>query len=149
MDRERRDADVLEPPREVDDGHVGLGAVADARLHRDGPGHALDHHLRHRDHRLGIAKPARARAATGDLRDPAAAVDVEEEGLRFRCEFGGFGQPIGIGAVNLNRGRRVVGRQRDLAFGALTPAQEPLDVDELGDAEIGAARATDAAEDGV
>ena len=112
VDRERGDARVLEATREIDDRHVRLGAEADARLHGDRERHARDDHLRHRDHRLGIAEPAGARAATGDLRHPAAAVDVEERAARAAsANARGLGEALGIGAVDLDR-RRACRRRR-------------------------------------
>src|SRR6185312_2203512 len=54
-----------------------------------------------------------------------------------------------IGAVNLDGDRCVVRVKGDLAAGARVAAQQAIDVDELGKAEIGALLAADGAEDGV
>lgn len=63
VNRQGRDASVLETAREVDDGHVRLRPPADTRLDGDRNGHALHHEPRHGDHRVGVTKPARAGAA--------------------------------------------------------------------------------------
>ncbi len=57
------------------------------------------------------------------------------------CRLGNarcLGQPLGVGAVDLNRRGRVALDQPDLAFGVPAAAQKPFDVHELGDAQPGA-----------
>jgi hypothetical protein len=146
MDGERGHAGILQPARQIDDGHLGLGPPADAGLHRERDGHRLHQELRHLHHRRGIAEPPCASAATGDLGHPAAAVHVDEGGARLLRDHRRLGQTLGVGAVDLDRRRLVPVLQRDLAAGALAPAEEPLDVHEFRDAEIGPVPAAQPAE---
>ena len=104
---------------------------------------------RHRHHRRGIAQPAGAGAAPGDLGDPAAAVDVDEERLGLLGEARGLGQALGVRPVDLDGGELVVVGELDLAPGVAAAAQEALDVHELGHRERGAVLAAEAPEHGV
>ena len=99
---------------------------------------ALDHHARHRDHGRRIPQPAGARAAPGDLRHPAAAVDVDEDGAGALGEARRLGEALGVGAVDLDGGELVVVGELDLAARVAAPAQQALDVDELGHRDGGA-----------
>src|SRR5205823_2323886 len=81
------------------------------------------------------------------LRNPAAAVDVEEERLRLGGESRSLGEALGIGAVDLDRGEVLLFvPEADLALRIATAAEEALDVHELGHAELAADGAAEPAE---
>ncbi len=143
VQREGLDSDVLEAARKVHDGHVGLRAEADARFHRDrsSPSDPLHDELGHRHHGFWITKPAGSCATSGDLGNPAAAVHVDERGLRVCCDFSGFREASRVGSINLDCRRRVRRFDTNLALRMAATAKEPFDVHELGDADVGADRA--------
>ena len=111
----------------------------------------LEHdQLRHRDHRRRIAQPARAGAAAGDLRHPAAAVDVDERRARrsrrsARPRRGARDRSRRSGSPSSSSSAASC----DLAPRVPAAAEQALDVDELGHAEVGAELAAEPAEDGV
>jgi hypothetical protein len=135
MDRQRRDPDILEPARQVDDRHVRLGSPADPRLHRHREIDRGDDLARHLDHRHRIAKPAGARATVRDLRDPAAAVEIEERRPRSRRHHRRAPQQLGIGTIDLDRGRPIIGLEGRPALRDDRVDEDLLRADELGHAQ--------------
>lgn len=149
MNREGGNPCVFKATGKVDDGHVRLGSVPDAGLHRDRERHTLNDETRHRDHGRRIAQPACTGPAAGDLGHPTSAIDVDEERGRRLREGCGFGQASRVRAVDLDCGESVVRSESNLPARVAAAAQEPLDVDELGHAESRAVLPAEAAKDGV
>jgi len=149
MDRQRSDADVFESPREIHDRHVRLGSQANARLHGHGQRDRAHDRTGHRDHRRGIAQPSGTCACLRDVWHPATAVDIEERGLHTFGDLRGFEQSLRIRAVDLDRGRSIIGRECELAARDLRVRDHVIDMHELGDAQLGADRSTRATKRGV